>query len=204
MALIKCKECGAEISSNALSCPKCGSSEINKAVKAGAKAYLGCWAAIIGFIAVLAAIGGISSSNKPTFKTTHSVETKIVNGRKTKVVVPVDNFFAKDYPSGWPFTADSINITCKKTKNGFWGILANTGGKTYALNSDAEIWLRNPYPNAILDIEGFNKLRKLEVSKSSWKKFEPFTTNDSLNISDIEWTLGRSPLGEALDDFCGG
>ncbi len=57
-------DCGAEISSNALSCPMCGSSEINKAIKAGAKAYLGCWAAIIGFIAVLAAIERLTKLQK--------------------------------------------------------------------------------------------------------------------------------------------
>ena len=203
MGLIKCKDCGAEISSNALSCPKCGSSWVSKAAKGIIKGSVILWGSIFGFLALLAFIGAIISSNEPKLKTTESIETKIIKGRKIKVVVPVDNFFAKDYPSGWPFTVDSINVTCKKTKNGFWGILAKTGGKTYALNSDAEIWLGHPYPNAILDIEGFNKLRKLEVSKSSWKKFEPFTTNDSLDISDITYTLGDSPLGEALDKFCG-
>ena len=198
MALIKCKECGAEISSNALSCPKCGSSEINKAVKAGAKAYLGCWAAIIGFIAFLALVGSIISSiesRKPKIKIIRPTEVKEIPGS-------LSNFSAKDYPSGWPFTVESINVTCIKSKTGNYGILAKTGGKTYALNQFAKTWLGHPYPRAILDIKGFNKIKELDVSNKSWVTFKPFSRFQSLS-GHIGYMTGDSPLGEALIKVCG-
>ena len=48
---------------------------------------------------------------------------------------------------------------------------------------------------------GLNNLRKLQASKSNWRKFEPF--EGLLNINDMDYTIGNSPLGEAMDDFCG-
>jgi len=64
VALVICKECGAEISSNALTCPKCGFSKISKGIKTASKIYLLFWGSIIGFFALLAVIGSIISSNE--------------------------------------------------------------------------------------------------------------------------------------------
>ena len=79
--------------------------------------------------------------------------------------------------------------------------IANVDGKSYSFNSTAKFNSDYPYPDKILDTNGLNNLRKLEVSKSGWMKFEPF--EGLLNINDMEYTIGRSPLGEAMDDFCG-
>ena len=64
MAVVICKECGAEISSDALTCPKCGRSKISKAVKNAAKISLVLWGSILGLFALLAVIGAIISSNE--------------------------------------------------------------------------------------------------------------------------------------------
>ena len=48
---------------------------------------------------------------------------------------------------------------------------------------------------------GLNNLRKLQVSQSGFLKYEPFT--GLLTWYEISSTIGDSPLGEAMDDFCG-
>lgn len=58
MALIKCKECGNQISSDATACPNCG-----KPVKKTSAAASGCLVVII-VIVVLAVIGQCSGSDK--------------------------------------------------------------------------------------------------------------------------------------------
>tara|TARA_Y100001968_G_scaffold65859_1_gene56630 strand:- start:106 stop:699 length:594 start_codon:yes stop_codon:yes gene_type:complete len=197
MALKKCPECGEEISSNALSCPKCGSSEIVKGCYAFIKTTLILFGAAIGFVALIALVGSIIKSRESKIKIIQPIEKKEVLG-------PVSDFSARDYPKGWPFTVESINVTCKKSKNGFWGILANTDGKTYSLNGAAKVWFNYPYPDEIIDLEGFNKLRKLAASKESWREYKPFTAEETLSNSDIQYAIGESPIGEALKKLCGG
>ena len=189
MALVICKECGAEISSDAFSCPKCGSSKINKALKTTARISLAFWGSILGLFALLAVIGTIISSNEPL--------EKAVNKEN------IYNPFTKDnFGDNWPFIVDSIEMKCMRRSRGdTWSYVAYVNGKYYSLNSTAKVKYYYPYPDEIIDSNGFNKLRKLEVSKSTWKKYEPF--EGLLNISDMEYTIGRSPLGEAFDDFCG-
>ena len=196
MALKKCPECGEEISSNALSCPKCGSSEIIRGCRTVIKFSLIFWGSIAGLIALVALIGSIIESRESKIKIIRPPEKKEVLG-------PAADFSAKDYPRGWPFTVESINVTCKKSKNGFWGILANTGGKTYSLNGAAKVWFNYPFPDEIIDVDGFNKLRKIAASKESWKEYKPFSEEETLSTSDVQYAIGESPLGEALKELCG-
>ena len=196
MGLIKCKDCGAEISSNALSCPKCGRSGIIWALNIVIKFSVIFWGSIAGLIALVALIGSIIESRESKIKIIRPPEKKEVLG-------PVADFSAKDYPRGWPFTVESINVTCKKSKSGFWGILANTGGKTYSLNGAGKLWFNYPFPDEIIDIDGFNKLRKLDASKESWKEYKPFSEEETLSTSDVQYAIGESPLGEALKELCG-
>ena len=196
MALKKCPECGEEISSNALSCPKCGRSGIIWALNIVIKFSVIFWGSIAGLIALVALIGSIIESRESKIKIIRPPEKKEVLG-------PVADFSAKDYPRGWPFTVESINVTCKKSKSGFWGILANTGGKTYSLNGAAKLWFNYPFPDEIIDIDGFNKLRKLDASKESWKEYKPFSAEETLSTSDVQYAIGESPLGEALKELCG-
>ena len=72
MALIKCKECEAEISSKAKSCPKCGSPLIIKK-KSGCLQYL-----VLLFFSILA-IGIFSSKNNSYTPDTYSPPEKISN-----------------------------------------------------------------------------------------------------------------------------
>ncbi len=153
--------------------------------------------AAIGFVALIALVGSIIKSRESKIKIIQPIEKKEVLG-------PVSDFSARDYPKGWPFTVESINVTCKKSKNGFWGILANTDGKTYSLNGAAKVWFNYPYPDEIIDLEGFNKLRKLAASKESWREYKPFTAEETLSNSDIQYAIGESPIGEALKKLCGG
>ena len=196
MALKKCPECGAEISTNALSCPKCGSSKIIRQIRIVIKFSLIFWGSIAGLIALLALIGSIIESRESKIKIIRPPEKKEVLG-------PVADFSAKDYPRGWPFTVESLNVTCKKSKNGFWSILVNTSGKTYSLNGAAKVWFNYPYPDEIIDIDGFNKLRKLAASKKSWREYKPFTAEETLSNSDIQYVIGGSRLGSDLAKFCG-
>ena len=189
MALVICKECGAEISSNAFSCPKCGSSTINRAIKTAAKISLAFWGSIFGLFALLAVIGAIIRSNEPL--------------EKTVSIEEIDNPFTRDnFGDNWPFKVDALEMKCMRKRRGdTWSYVAYADGKYYSLNSSAKVWYYHPYPDQIIDSNGFNNLRKLEVSKSTWKKYEPFA--GLLTITDVEYTIGRSPLGEAIDDFCG-
>ena len=197
MGLIKCKDCGAEISSNALSCPKCGSSWVSKAAKGIIKGSVILWGSIFGFLALLAFIGAIISSNEPKLKTTKSIETKIIKGRKIKVLVPVDNFFAKDYGEDWPFTVESINVTCKKTKIGFWAILGKVDGKTYALNNDANFDFDYPYPDQIMKPDFAYKIKGSFYVKGVNAKELP------LGASAMRDFASYTPIGEAMEKFCG-
>lgn len=57
MVLVRCKECGAEVSTQAETCPKCG-------VKKPTKKHSGCFILIVGFLA-LGIIGLIFSPSTP-------------------------------------------------------------------------------------------------------------------------------------------
>ncbi len=115
---------------------------------------------------------------------------------------PEENQFTKDnFGGNWPFKVDSIELKCIDKSSGFPNYVAYVDGKYYSLNTRAKKNISYPYPDEILDINGFNNLRKLEVSKSGFLKFIPF--KGLLTDSDIYATIGKSPLGEAMDDFCG-
>ncbi len=80
MALIKCRECGKEISSEATSCPNCGApvkeDEIKKEIKAGIK--IGKKIAIIFIIALLLII--VVAFIFGYFIPSHTYVTKDSNG----------------------------------------------------------------------------------------------------------------------------
>ena len=72
MALVRCKECGAEISTKAVSCPKCG------AVRKAQAGRTGCLTWVIAFFVVAGVIGAIIESavkpSKPTASEPTSAE----------------------------------------------------------------------------------------------------------------------------------
>ena len=143
----------------------------------------------IGLIALLAFLGtviGVTRSPEESFNKN----------------IAKQNIFTKDnFGENWPFKVDSIELKCMDKSSGFPNYVAYVDDKYYSLNTRAKKKKGYPYPDEILDTNGLNNLRKLEVSKSGWMKFEPF--EGLLNINDMEYTIGRSPLGEAMDDFCG-
>ncbi|MBS6252534.1 MAG: zinc-ribbon domain-containing protein [Clostridia bacterium] len=63
MALIKCKECGKEISSNATVCPSCGYKKINESEKASFGILAICF--LIPIVGIVLFI--INISNKPKY-----------------------------------------------------------------------------------------------------------------------------------------
>tara|TARA_B100000287_G_C20538858_1_gene743844 strand:+ start:259 stop:1089 length:831 start_codon:yes stop_codon:yes gene_type:complete len=115
---------------------------------------------------------------------------------------PEENPFTKDnFGENWPFKVDSIELKCTDKSSGFPNYVGYVDGKYYSLNTRAKKKLGYPYPDEILDTNGLNNLRKLQVSKSGFLKYEPFT--GLLTWYEIYSTIGKSPLGEAMDDFCG-
>jgi len=64
MALVKCKECGNEVSTTAKTCPKCGA-------KVGPKHY-GCGALIVAFIVVVIMVKCISNVSDTTSSSSSS------------------------------------------------------------------------------------------------------------------------------------
>lgn len=143
----------------------------------------------IGLIALLAFLGtmiGVTKSPEESFNKN----------------IAKQNIFTKDnFGENWPFNVDSFELKCKKAQNGTWMYIGDVDGKSYSFNSTAKYNSNYRYPDEILDTNGLNNLRKLQVSKSGWRKFEPF--EGLLNVNDMDYTIGNSPLGEAMDDFCG-
>jgi len=143
----------------------------------------------IGLIALLAILGtliGVTRSPEESFNKN----------------IAKQNIFTKDnFGENWPFKVDSIELKCTDKSSGFPNYVGYVDGKYYSLNTRAKKKLGYPYPDEILDPNGLNNLRKLEVSKSGFLKFEPFI--GLLTWYEISSTIGNSPLGEAMDDFCG-
>jgi len=71
MALIKCKECNKEVSSDAATCPGCG-----KTIKAKKKS-MGCGTFILIIIVGLVVIGYFSSSDKGSSSAPRKVKTSV-------------------------------------------------------------------------------------------------------------------------------
>ena len=72
MALVKCKECGAQISSTASSCPQCG----KKPVKAG------CGVLVLIIILLFLVVWGVGTFNSST-STTSSQPSSLANNVET-------------------------------------------------------------------------------------------------------------------------
>ena len=185
MALVICQECGAKISSNAFSCPKCGSSTINKAIKTTAKISLAFWGSILGIVALLALFGAIISSNKPLEKTVSTEE--------------VDNpFTSQKFGSEWPFLVSEIEVKCMRKKRGdTWSYVAYADGKYYSLNSSAKVWYYYPYPDEIM------KPVYAYSIKGNFYSNGVLAKNLPLGTSAINKLANYTPFGDALSDFCG-
>lgn len=77
MAMIKCNECGRDVSSNAASCPDCGNPIVGAVVKQGTQHVTtektkkslkaaGCLFACLLIVGVFVAIIGVSNESPPT------------------------------------------------------------------------------------------------------------------------------------------
>lgn len=68
MALIKCRECGTEISNQAAACVKCGA-PVKSAISAAPKGKMGCGtviAAAVGLVVLVSVLGSLSNAGKTT------------------------------------------------------------------------------------------------------------------------------------------
>jgi len=100
MALIKCKECGTEISDKASTCPKCGAP-----IK---KRGCGCTTVLLGFFIFFVVVGvainssktSTASSNPPPTPTTPAVD----QGNKVEAFTMAEEFIKKRLKA--PSTAD--------------------------------------------------------------------------------------------------
>lgn len=101
MALINCKECGKEVSTEAKSCPHCGATENKTSDKYGKIAAFTI-AGIIGFIVVLGIIGAVGQAFWPT-KKNPSVDAKYMCEKfvKERLKSPA----TADFQSAHDFTA---------------------------------------------------------------------------------------------------
>ena len=90
MALIKCKECGKEISSNATACPNCGYKHINNQEKASFGILVICFLVpIVGII-----LFAINISSKPKYAK-QCIISSIISPIIVIVITAICFFFAK-------------------------------------------------------------------------------------------------------------
>lgn len=87
MALIKCKECGTEVSSKAESCPKCGARVKAKSI--------GCGTAIIVIILALIIMAAFNDIFSPSSKSSNT--SKPITQSSTKIVQPVASVSSWQY-----------------------------------------------------------------------------------------------------------
>ncbi|MDY4027897.1 MAG: zinc ribbon domain-containing protein [Butyrivibrio crossotus] len=93
MALIKCPECGKEVSSSAKSCPNCGhpiSPSTEKVVEKTVvkeKKKRGCLSTILLFIVIIAVIGALASGGKDSKNESNS-ESSAPNQKATVTEAP--------------------------------------------------------------------------------------------------------------------
>lgn len=107
MALIVCKECAAQISTDAKACPKCGAQN--------AAAYKGVRVGGLIYLALIALLfWGIWSIFTPSVKVAQVTEA--------------------DLGTAWPLTVPSVELACEGSPP---AALAKVEGKLYALNGSA-------------------------------------------------------------------
>ena len=171
MALIKCPECGKEVSKSAKQCPNCG-----KVLRAtGCNGCILNLLKLFGVFVVLGIIGGIYSD--------------FMNEEKK---APIKQFQSEKYGEEWPFTANSLEIACRGT-NREVSIIAIVNGKTYSLNQAAKEEFQYPYPEEIMKEDvAFNLKADFPAAKQSGLgKFAMGRFSETLEIGrDIDKYCG--------------
>lgn len=81
MSLIKCKECGKEISSEAEVCPHCG-----KKIDEG-----NMFSKLVGILVILGAIGSIFDNDKPKNASTVSIPAEQIVFQKVNIGVMINS-----------------------------------------------------------------------------------------------------------------
>jgi hypothetical protein len=117
MALVKCKECGEQVSTEATTCPKCGA-------KAPKKKSLLTW--IILIFIVLVVYNYFPSSDRAASST---AGTKYIHSSVGGLTISKAQFGDK-----WPLTINKGVVKC--TKNN--AVVFEAEGKTYAVNGAAQ------------------------------------------------------------------
>lgn len=107
MTLLACKDCAAQISTDAKTCPKCGAHN--------AAAYKGVRIAGLIYLALIALLfWGIWSLFTPSAKAAHVTEA--------------------DLGAAWPLKVSAVELVCEGSPP---AALAKVDGKLYALNGSA-------------------------------------------------------------------
>lgn len=134
MALVKCKECGNEISKKAKSCPQCGAPQKRQTSKL---------TTLILLIAVLGIMLAVFLPGAPTYDTSGSKSYK-----QTSRAISASNANVPWSGDKWPFTVASATLKCDKD-----AVILVADGRTYGVNGFAKtsgyadiepIWSDNP------------------------------------------------------------
>ena len=119
MALIKCHECGKEISDTAKNCPHCGAKKKNKTLKRALY--------VLGALWVLGTVGSLLEKDPPP--------------RSVRVT-------EEEYGEKWSFTVPAVVVACDKQGVGAITFVGSNG-KIYSINGTAKAKEGHPYPNEI-------------------------------------------------------
>jgi hypothetical protein len=136
MALVKCKECGAEVSTKAASCPKCG------AVRKRQARPTGCLTWVIAIFVVAAVIGGIiESANNPSTPTPSAPTSAVAEKIRREQADSAARTKAELAARTAKFSADRANIIAKAKAllaQRKWNELVDMGNE-YAWIPDSEL-----------------------------------------------------------------
>ena len=154
MAIIKCKECGTEVSDKAKVCPKCGAP-----VPKGTSLFT----VIIGFILVMFFVGIISSNMSSNDKTPEQIAASQKSSENIQNAIQAGHFLKKSLRDPESLKYENVIATDSGTicyeysaKNGFGGM---NSGKAFYLPKEDKFRMS--------EMDGFGKVWKKECAGKS-------------------------------------
>lgn len=144
MSLIKCNECGKEISDKATTCPNCGCpisvKPKDEAIKNNAKKKKSHTPSIliiiICIIAFSAIVNGISKSTKKE-ESDKTVNSNVSNESTARVEPTTESYIGVNEESkieDWSVLITSAGVTDKISENNTWGFTPKEGNKYFKID----------------------------------------------------------------------
>jgi hypothetical protein len=139
MALIDCKECGAEISSAAAACPKCGA-PVGKAKqsKRGCGG-LGCGGGI-AVVLVLAAVGALTNKNSGTSPGSSTSSTPATQLQDVCKTTPVQRKAAQGMIQVYGYDCTTVDAMCPYIMSEGYTVYCNNNRYKFELENHGGKW----------------------------------------------------------------